>query len=667
MITKKNTIPRWRILLSDIFICSVSVCFAFLIRYELSFAAINVRDLTGNLLLFALINAVVFISLRTYSGIIRYTGPQDALRIFYALLVSTSILYFINLVLIKSGNVYFISTVTLIVSAMFSFVFLISYRVIVKYLYTYFRNYNMDKKNVIIYGAGEVGSTTKRVLEHDPKSSVSIVAFIDDNLSKIGKVVDGIKIINFQNLQRIVESHKIDEIIIAVFDLPPARKNELVDFCLDRNIKILTIPPFDTWNNGQFSARQLKTIKIENLLEREPIKISNEIIASQISGKRILVTGAAGSIGSEMVRQLLKYNPHTIVLCDQAETPLHELALQLEELNTKTACISFLGDVASQDRMEELFDLYKPHYVYHAAAYKHVPMMEICPSEAIITNVLGTKIIVDLSVKYAVQRFMMVSTDKAVNPTNVMGASKRLAEIYVQSLHNPSHAETFSIKNGDPALKPVNHAVKFITTRFGNVLGSNGSVITRFKEQIEKGGPVTVTHPNITRFFMTIPEACQLVLEAGSMGNGGEIFVFEMGKAVPIVALVRKMIRLYGLIPDIDIKIKYIGLRHGEKLFEELLTDGENTLPTYHDKIMIAKMRNGNFRVIENEFMDLINLAKQKGGTMQLVAKMKDLVPEFVSSNSVFEQLDKNNKAADYPTPSPYATRNGEGGTTEAP
>ena len=636
MFKKINIVPRWIIFLIDLGICSFSLFFAYLIRYNLSLDSVSIKDLSGSILILGLINSIVFINFRTYAGIIRYTGVQDALRICYAILMTTSVLFFINLVSSNSGKALSFSNVTLIINALFSFLFLISYRVLVKYAFSYLRNYKMDRKNVIIYGAGEAGFATKRILEHDPKSNITVSAFVDDDVRKVGKVVDGIKIQHTSALQTISISENIDEIIIAVFDLAPTKKNELVDFCLDHDIKVLNVPTLDTWINGQFSAGQLQTIKIENLLEREPIKINNDEIANQISNKRILVTGAAGSIGSEIVRQLLKYNPQTIILCDQAETPLHQLELELKDIKTKTACIPYLGDVTNADRMSEMFSLFEPHYVYHAAAYKHVPMMELCPSEAIITNILGTKIIADLSVAHHVQRFVMVSTDKAVNPTNVMGASKRLAETYVQSLHQHMVSRMTEERQANPLWTPT----KFITTRFGNVLGSNGSVIIRFKEQIEKGGPVTVTHPNITRFFMTIPEACQLVLEAGSMGKGGEIFVFDMGKPVAIVDLAKKMIRLYGLVPGIDIDIKYTGLRPGEKLYEELLTDSENTLPTYHEKIMIAKVRQADLVHIQESFEELVVLAKQREGSMQMVAKMKQLVPEFVSNNSVFEKLD---------------------------
>jgi FlaA1/EpsC-like NDP-sugar epimerase len=639
MFKKIDILPRWIIFIIDLLICCFTLGFAYLIRYNLSVDAISFRDLSGNLVILVLINSIVFINFRTYAGIIRYTGLQDALRICYAILLSTFVLFFISLVVSKTGGDLSFSPAILIINALFSFLFLISYRVLVKYVFSYLRNYKMDRKNVIIYGAGEAGFATKRVLEHDSTSNITIVAFVDDDVRKVGKVVDGVKIHHILDLQSISQLQHIDEIIIAAFNLAPSKKNELVDFCLDRNIKVLNVPPIETWINGQFSARQLQSIKIENLLEREPIRINNAEIASQIRNKRILVTGAAGSIGSEIVRQLLKYNPQTIVLCDQAETPLHHLELELQEIKTDTSCVSFLGDVKNADRMNELFAQFEPHYVYHAAAYKHVPMMELCPAESILTNVMGTKIIADLAVKYHAQRFVMVSTDKAVNPTNVMGASKRLAEAYVQHLHYEQtlQQQTNAANNGSVQYKPV----KFITTRFGNVLGSNGSVINRFKEQIMKGGPVTVTHPNITRFFMTVPEACQLVLEAGSMGKGGEIFVFDMGKPVAIVDLAKKMIRLYGLLPGIDIDIKYTGLRPGEKLYEELLMDSENTLPTYHEKIMIANVRKSGVPDFNKEFEMLISAARQSQRSMELVAKMKSLVPEFVSNNSIFESLDK--------------------------
>ena len=640
MFKKINIVPRWIIFLIDLLICACSLVFSLLIRYNLSLESVDFQVLSGNVLILILIDSIVFINFRTYAGIIRYTGIQDALRICYALLMTTSILFFIGLVASSSNGTLTISTSTLIINALLSFLFLISYRVLVKYLFAYLRSYKMDRKNVIIYGAGEAGFATKRVLEHDSTSNVTVVAFIDDDLRKVGKVVDGVKIHHVTDLNIISQAQKIDDIIIAAFDLAPIKKNELVDFCLDHDIKVLNIPPVDTWINGQFSARQLQSIKIENLLERDPIKINNDEIASQIRNKRILVTGAAGSIGSEIVRQLLKYQPHTIILCDQAETPLHQLELELHDIKMNTECVCFLGDIRNQDRMHELFSQFEPHYVYHAAAYKHVPMMELCPSEAIMTNVMGTKIIADLSIKHNVRRFVMVSTDKAVNPTNVMGASKRLAESYVQHLHNQVNLK-FTGSNSE--INPPQYPIKFITTRFGNVLGSNGSVIIRFKEQIEKGGPVTVTHPNITRFFMTIPEACQLVMEAGSMGKGGEIFVFDMGKPVAITDLAKKMIRLYGLVPGIDINIKYTGLRPGEKLYEQLLMDSENTLPTYHEKIMIAKVRQSENPSLEQDFTMLIGMAKQKKSSMEIVAKMKSLVPEFVSNNSVFESLDNTN------------------------
>ena len=633
MIRKINILPRWIIFLIDIFVCGLSLVFAYIIRNNLNLQLISLRELRGELLILTLINAIVFINFRTFSGIIRYTGIQDAIKLFMALAMSTTVLFFISMVSANNGGTLIFSNVTLIIYALISFPALISYRVLVKFGFAYLRNYKMDQKKVIIYGAGQAGFATKRVFEHDTTANVIITAFLDDDPRKLDKVVDGIKIIHPSHLSTYTRNEKIDELIIAHFSISPARKNEIVDFCLDHGIKVLNVPPLDTWINGQFSARQLQTLKIENLLEREPIKINNEEIGHQLKNKRILVTGAAGSIGSEIVRQLLKFEPQTIVLCDQAETPLHHLELELQDMHTKVNCVSFLGDVRNRDRMNDLFAQYEPHYVYHAAAYKHVPMMELCPQEAILTNVMGTRIIADLSVQYKVRRFVMVSTDKAVNPTNVMGASKRLAESYVQYLHRTFH-DISQVNNQDSP-------TKFITTRFGNVLGSNGSVIIRFKEQIEKGGPVTVTHPNITRFFMTIPEACQLVLEAGSMGKGGEIFVFDMGKPVSIADLAKKMIRLYGYLPGVDIDIKFTGLRPGEKLYEELLMDSENTTATYHEKIMIARIRNMQNEQLPEDLNVLFELARHRDATMELVTQMKKMVPEFLSNNSVFESLDQ--------------------------
>jgi FlaA1/EpsC-like NDP-sugar epimerase len=598
---------------------------AYLIGHNLNLDLISVRELSSNLLVLSVLNTLIFFNFKTYSGIVRYTGVQDAFRVTFSLLVSTGILGFLSLVSLANDKTFIsLPLVTLIVYAIFSFLNLIAYRVLVKYAFNYLRNSKMTPKNVIIYGAGEAGFATKRVLDHDISSKIRVVAYIDDNPRKESKVVDGVRIYAYEDLDQLLKMYDIDEIIISTFSVPASRRSQLIETCLDQNITILTVPPLDKWINGQFSKRQLQTIRIEQLLERDPIKLNQEQLDKQITGKRVLVTGGAGSIGSEIVRQLLNFNPATIIVCDQAETPLHELELELKATNTNTKLVFFLGDVRNKARMMELFETFRPQIIYHAAAYKHVPMMELSPAEALLTNVGGTRLIADLSLQFKAQRFVMVSTDKAVNPTNVMGASKRLAEIYVQSLSRREGIET-----------------RFITTRFGNVLGSNGSVVLRFKDQIAKGGPVTVTHPNIIRYFMTIPEASQLVLEAGAMGEGGEIFVFDMGKPVPIVDLARKMIRLSGLVPNIDIEIKYTGLRPGEKLYEELLSDAENTISTHHDKILIAKIREEKIEGLETHFEELFTYAGQAGQSMAMVSKMKELIPEFVSNNSVFEQLDQ--------------------------
>jgi FlaA1/EpsC-like NDP-sugar epimerase len=619
---KMQIVPRWIIFTLDIFCVALASFIATLINTKFNLSELNFKQVGNFTLLVLVLNVLVFSALKTYRGIVRFTGLQDAFRVLLTVVVSTISILFVEYFLISQQDEIPDYT-KLILYAVLSFLFLLGYRALVKQAFELIRNYRKVKKSVVIFGAGQAGLSTKRVLDNDIRNAFNIVGFIDDDKRKSSKSMDGVPIFTYEQFKLYQESNAVDELIISTLNMDFKRKNEIVDFCLDHDINVLSVPPYSQWNEGSFNSRQLKTIKIEELLEREPIVLNNEQIKKQIRGKRIIVTGAAGSIGSEIVKQLLNYSPELIVLCDQAETPLHNLELEVRDLNLKVQVIPYLADVTHFPRIENLFLKFKPHIVYHAAAYKHVPMMELNPVEAVKVNALGTRLLSDLSIKYGVSRFVMVSTDKAVNPTNVMGASKRLAEMYVQALSSEK-----------------NHHTKFITTRFGNVLGSNGSVILRFKEQIEKGGPVTVTHPNITRYFMTIPEACQLVLEAGAMGNGGEVFVFDMGSPVKIADLARKMIRLYGLTPNIDINITYSGLRPGEKLYEELLADEENTIKTYHSKILIAKVRNVDYYEIGIYFSKLSNEINMQVEESHLVSRIKSIVPEFKSNNSVFEDLD---------------------------
>jgi FlaA1/EpsC-like NDP-sugar epimerase len=641
MFTKLQIVSRWIIFTIDICLSIIALLFAIILQHNFKITGIDFSAFYKAVVMVVIINSLVFYSVKTFAGIVRYTSAQDSFRILFAVILSSLILFFAHAITIVVTGEQVVSNVAIVIFTLFSFLLLITYRVIVKYFFMYIKNANLDKRRIIIYGAGEAGVATKRTFDHDAKVNKTIIAFVDDDMRKVGKTIDGVRILDAGELEHLIVKHEVDEIIFASYTIPLERKNQVVDICLENEVKILNIPSPEVWARGEVTTAQIQNINIEDLLNRKTIEIDIDGIQNQLKGKRILITGAAGSIGSEIVRQLLKFETGLIILCDQSETALHHIYLELEEHHANTNFHAFVGDVKDQKRMQHLFDTYKPHYVYHAAAYKHVPLMEGNPAEAIKTNVMGTKTIADLAVKYGVQKFVMISTDKAVNPTNVMGASKRIAEIYVQSLNNSLNNPDLIFSNGlsylnDGNVKPI---TKFITTRFGNVLGSNGSVIPRFKQQIEKGGPVTVTHPEITRFFMTIPEACRLVLEAGCMGKGGEIYIFDMGKSVKIVELAKKMIRLAGLVPNQDIKISYSGLRPGEKLFEELLNDCENTIPTHHEKIMIGQVREYIFNEIEVQIYQLL-LYATSNNTRQVVQQMKVIVPEFISKNSVFEELD---------------------------
>jgi FlaA1/EpsC-like NDP-sugar epimerase len=618
--TKQNT-PRWIIFVIDISVVIFSVLLAYLLRFNFTIPENDLRNLPNVLAFVLAVRTVSFLVARSYAGIIRYTSTGDTLRVFFTIL-SGSILfgltniftyYFVN-------QKFFIPYSIIIIDLLVTSMTMIMFRMIVKIAYLEFQHPVRMKVNVVIYGAGEAGITAKHVLERDAGTKYKVVAFLDDNPVKVGMKIEGIGIIGTDKLDSLLETNSIGQMIFAIMNLDPQKRQDIVDKCLEYNVKVMNVPPMIKWINGELSFKQIKQINIEQLLERSEIRLDGERISRDLKGRTILISGACGSIGSELVRQVWNYSPRKLILLDQAETPLHYLESMCSELVPKVETEFIIVDICNEVRMERIFSHFRPEIVFHSAAYKHVPMMENNPSEAVVNNVLGTRIIADLSVKYGVQKFIMISTDKAVNPTSVMGASKRIAEIYIQSLNE---------KN----------VTKFITTRFGNVLGSNGSVIPLFREQIEKGGPVTITHPEITRFFMTIPEACQLVLEASAIGKGSEIFIFDMGKSVKIVDLAKKMIMLSGLTLGKDIQIRFTGLRPGEKLYEELLNKEENTMPTHHPLIMIAKVREGSYADVSVQVDELISMVKTRTNT-EMVKKMKEIVPEYKSRNSVYEQLD---------------------------
>ena len=621
LLTLNKHTPRWIILTIDLVITVMSVVFAFLLRFNFDLTNAYFDTIYQVIIFVLIVRLILFLITRSYAGIIRFTGTKDAIRIILVVTLSNIFYiganYFSNFVL---NEKYILPFSVILIDYFVSIFLMTSFRLIVKTIYSEVNNLFKEEKKIVILGINENAITTKRVLMRDKEIKYKVEAFIDPSCSGQKKQIDGIKFYNLVDLKRIFKKHEISELIIADKDTQSSKKQDVIDLCFEYDVNVLTLPDVKNWINGELSYNQIRKINIEDLLERAPIQLDEAKIKKDILNKTVLVTGAAGSIGSEIVLQLTKFRPQRIVVFDQAESPLYDLELELKEKHNFTNFEIVIGDVTNAVRVQKLFEIYKPDIVFHAAAYKHVPMMENNPSEALRTNILGTKTIADFSVKFNIKKFVMVSTDKAVNPTNVMGASKRIAEVYIQTLQQKSETA-------------------FITTRFGNVLGSNGSVIPRFKQQIEDGGPVTITDPEITRYFMTIPEACQLVLQAGAIGHGGEIFIFDMGKSVKIVDLAKKMIKLSGLKLGTDINLKFTGLRPGEKLYEELLADKENTMPTVHEKIMIAETRKYNADEVISKIDKMLSILKNHDN-FEIVGLMKDLLPEFVSKNSVYESLD---------------------------
>ncbi len=626
MMLRLRQLPRGVIFCIDVIIAIGSILFSYLLRFNFAIPASDLHSLSIVIPLAVVIRIIFSLWFKTYAGIILYTSTEDAQRIFIASTFGSLSYCLINFGTHFWHQFYIIPFSIVIIDWIVCVFFLIAFRMMVKIIYLEIANTKKHKINAVIYGSGDSAVLIKRTMDQDSKNDFNLIAFVDDSPSKQNMKMEGVSIIPSTKLDQVLSEDDVDQLFIADSKISNDRKKQIIETCLKYSTKVLHLPPASKWINGELSINQIKQVKIEELLERDPIQLDEDKISAQLSGKRVLITGAAGSIGSELARQILRFKPAKLFLLDQAETPLYELEIELAEKYDGTQYETVLGDVRVYERMEKVFKVFKPEMVFHAAAYKHVPLMEANPSESILTNVLGSKIVADLSVKYGVKKMVMVSTDKAVNPTGVMGASKRIAEIYVQALDKKSAAEQ--------------KTTRFITTRFGNVLGSNGSVIPLFRKQIEDGGPVTVTHPEITRFFMTIPEACQLVLEAGAIGNGGEIMIFDMGESVKIVELAKKMIRLSGLELGKDIQINFTGLRPGEKLYEELLNNNENTQPTHHEKIMIASVREYEYDVVEQHIDELVKLFDTQNN-LNIVRKMKEIVPEYTSNNSIYEELDK--------------------------
>ena len=622
-IFSSKILPSWTILLFDTIIVAVSVLFAYLIRYPLAEVVRSGSFPWLAVFIVTVVNVVFFRLFRTYSNILRLSSFVDVMHVFVALTLAFFCSVAISLLWPPIFGKQLVSFSVLFIAYLVSFAILASSRMMIKMMYDYFKQNKQSMMNTYIYGT-TTGIDIAKALRTEADNRFRIVGFVSDDPNVVGKVMMGVNV--YPNDGELPE-HFLRDRVAAMIVSPAKAKilkdSDLPDRVLKEGVKIFLAPEVsDDWDPSQ-RKQVVKEVQIEDLLGRDPIKINMQEIAAHLEGKRVLITGAAGSIGSEIMRQVARFNPYQLILIDSAETPLHDIRLELKNKWSEIEAPTIVANVTNKPRMESIFAEYQPEYVFHAAAYKHVPMMEDNVSEAIQNNVQGTRVLADLAVKYGVRRFVMVSTDKAVNPSNVMGCSKRICEIYVQALARKIQ------KDGSAP-------TQFITTRFGNVLGSNGSVIPLFRKQIAEGGPVTVTHPEIIRYFMTIPEACQLGLEAGSMGKSGEIYIFDMGKPVKIADLAKKMIQLSG---RTDVKIEFTGLRHGEKLYEELLATRENTKPTSHDKIMIASVREYDYEDVSEDIDVLVNSSYQFD-SMVTVAKMKDLVPEFKSLNSQYSVLD---------------------------
>ena len=627
----KNALPYWCILIIDCLVCFFSGLFVFWLFFRGGQTLANILPVSRTLGLYIAVNIVMFRIFRTYSGIIRYSSFVDLLRIVYAMLSAFVVVWIFHYAVLYYPTVFKPTFVPLGTRHILS-IYIIStigmwaVRVLVKSLYDV--AFSSDKgMRALIYGVKDGGIGLAKNLRNEKPSRFQVKGFLANEPGYEGRILLGARVYNYNDdLRSILKDLNIQAVLVSPLQNEAFRNDEeLQDLLISSGVRIYMMQSPEKWEPGkELETHTLKEVNVEDLLPRNEIEVDMQAIGKLLKGKKIMITGSAGSIGSEMVRQIAKYEPAELILVDQAETPQHDVRLEMAHDFPKIKAHTLIASISNAERMEAIFKQHKPDYVFHAAAYKHVPMMEDNPSESVQNNVYGTKVVADLSVKYGVKKFVMISTDKAVNPTNVMGCSKRICEIYVQSLNA-------KLRKSDAS------ACQFVTTRFGNVLGSNGSVIPLFEQQIKEGGPVTVTDPNIIRFFMLIPEACKLVLEAGTHGNGGEIFVFDMGKPVKIADLAKRMIKLSGAK---DVEIQYTGLRPGEKLYEEMLSNDENTLPSFHEKIRIAQVREYEYEEVNQQIDELIKLS-WTFDEMAIVAKMKEIVPEFISRNSVYSQLDK--------------------------